>query len=50
MIDREGKAETSEDFFAVFKKVPEKSRRKITKKVGINFKDNATVGIKSSKN
>ena len=49
MIDREGKAETSEEFYAVYSKVPQKSRKKIVKKVGINFKDNATVGIKSSK-
>ena len=48
MIDREGKAETSEEFFEVFSKVHQKSRRKITKKAGIKFTDKTNVGIKSS--
>jgi len=42
-LDRET---TSEDFFQVFSKVEQKSRRQITKKVGINFKDNASVKVK----
>ena len=49
MTDRLGKAETSEEFFEVFSKVQQKSRKKIVKKAGIKFTDNTNVGIKSSR-
>jgi len=50
MKDVLGKADTSEDYFKVYTKVEQKSRKKITKKrnVGIAFTDTSRVGIKSN--
>ena len=48
MTPRIDKETTSEEFFKVYSKVPNKTRRQITKKAGIKFTDKTSVGIKSS--
>jgi len=48
MTDRIDRESTSEEFFNVFGRVPNKTRRQITKKAGIKFTDKTSVGIKSS--
>ena len=47
MTNRIGRDETTEDFFGIYNKIPQKSRKKITKKAGIKFTDKTNVGIKS---
>ena len=48
MTPRIDKETTSEEFFNVYVRVPQKTRRQITKKAGIKFTDKTSVGIKSS--